>query len=350
MVNVSPGAASSANRRHYRRGMTAQFARETCAGQDATTRTVMCPVCKALYTPAPAHQQLALAPHIVLESAFMSMCHFCFRCRRAACPDCWDAVHGVCGACVEEAHLPFRTQVKPLGQTFPRSGQEQQPTMGENRHNASVLVCIQHGRFYREPAQSQSATSAYPPRMSRPIHIATPEFVQRSSADRDGRPQQATTPQRERDNGRPQGATPHNHPPPVPTMTTAWEHCGHSRDGGGEAGRGGPLRASVVSPSGNGGIFLFRRPSYPKYAEVREENKVGKGLRLSEQPIGWIAVARGAIEQWATGALLILLLTILTMIVLAEASPSANAQILHVFQIDIRSEVAYLIHLTGQLH
>ena len=278
-------------------------------GQDATTRTVMCPICKALYTPTPAHQQLTLAPHIVLESAFMSMCHFCFRCRRAACPDCWDAIHGVCGACVKEARLPFRTQVEPLSNAMPPLSPQQQ--VGESIHAASVLVCIQHGQFYGEPVQPSTATPSH--RMSRPVRVAAPGT------------------QSGKDDRRPQGTIPLDHPSPVSTMAALPPRDRHGRVEGGADGWYvaskliGPLRASVVLPRGD--------------------------KESTEQPgkIGWIAEVLGALEQWATGALLVLLLTIITLIMIAEASPSANAQIIHFFQIDIRSEVAYLIHLIGQL-
>src|SRR6266487_1962329 len=65
--------------------------------------TVTCTLCGAGYVPSPAHEDLKYAPEVVLESVLMRMCHFCFRCRRAACPECWDEVHGVCGSCVQEA-------------------------------------------------------------------------------------------------------------------------------------------------------------------------------------------------------------------------------------------------------
>src|ERR1700686_2551794 len=75
---------------------------------------VKCAVCDAVY--APTSPQLPLLQHAAgtLDTAFMHMCHFCFRCRRAACPQCWDEVHGVCGSCVQEAHLTFRAAVPPL--------------------------------------------------------------------------------------------------------------------------------------------------------------------------------------------------------------------------------------------
>ena len=280
MVNTSSGW------RQQRLGMAvqaqAQHPQSSEGVQDATTRTVRtmaCVVCKAVYTPAPAHQQLVMAPHIVLESAFMSMCHFCFRCRRTACPDCWDAVHGVCGACVMESHLPFRTQVKPLNNVMPSLPQQQ---VAEGMHTTSVLVCIQHGRFHAESSQLPSpACPPSPIQMRRSVRMASPEIGQRS-------PQQATT-------------------------------------------------MALISPV------------YPASHEEDEAESKPEQLEQSKQPIGWIAETLSAIERWLTGILLVLLLTIATLMVIAEASPSANAQIMHLFNIDIRSEIAYLVSLIRQL-
>ncbi len=345
MVNVSTGwreqrarlaadvAQLSSGGQVARDPRVAQAPLTSHVGQDATTRTMACPVCKALYTPAPAHQQLVLAPHIVLESAFMSMCHFCFRCRRAACPDCWDAVHGVCGACVAEAQLPFRMQVKPLSNAMPPLPQQQQVV--ETIHAAPVLVCIQHGHFYVKPLQPSTASPYHS--MSRPVRVAAPG-TQRGMDD--GRPQDGGTRPGRQDDGRPQGATPHNHPSPVPTMSAPSPRDRHGRDGGGMDGWWVPLRASVVPRSGRD------RGSPLRASVVLPSGWITEALGGIEQ---WVTGALGDIEQWVTGALLVLLLTIVTMIVLAEASPSANAQIMHVLQIDIRSEVAYLIHLIGQL-
>ncbi len=108
--------------------------------------TIMCTICSAQYTPAQAHTYLLNAPRLSLESAFMSMCHFCFRCRRPACPLCWDDVHGLCGACAEDVHLPFRKEVEPLPLNstllIPASPRPQ------SRHATSFpLVCIRHGCF-----------------------------------------------------------------------------------------------------------------------------------------------------------------------------------------------------------
>ena len=295
MVNTSSGW------RQQRLGMAAQVQAQRPQSsegvQDATTRTVACAVCKAVYTPAPAHQQLVMAPHIVLESAFMSMCHFCFRCRRTACPDCWDAVHGVCGACVKEAHLPFRTQVKPLSNIMPSLPQA---VAEETADTASILICIQHGQFHADSPQITLPTppshSVAPIQMRRPMRVASPESGQR-------RTQQPTAMTRIA--------------PEYPGHTAHTEHR--------------------------------ERPALREEDETENEPEQPEQLEQAEKLEQPVSRLWGVTEQWLTGILLSLLLTIVTFIVIAEASPTANAQIMHLFNIDIRSEIAYLVHLMGQL-
>jgi hypothetical protein len=78
-----------------------------------TLKIVFCPICRAVYIPSwqQEREQTSLA---MLESTFLAICHFCFRCRRPACPQCWNPIHCVCTSCSEEAHLPFRSPVPPL--------------------------------------------------------------------------------------------------------------------------------------------------------------------------------------------------------------------------------------------
>jgi len=112
-------------------------------------KPLACTICSAQYAPAQSHAHLLQAPRIASESAFMSMCHFCFRCRRPACPLCWDDVHGICGACVEEVRLPFRQDVRPLpfDSTLligSRAHAQQRP------HASFPLLCVSPGRFQTE--------------------------------------------------------------------------------------------------------------------------------------------------------------------------------------------------------
>ena len=47
------------------------------------------------------------------SEAFQDVCAVCYRCHRAACPDCWDSDHRMCGECVERrglARTPYRGQ------------------------------------------------------------------------------------------------------------------------------------------------------------------------------------------------------------------------------------------------
>jgi hypothetical protein len=113
-----------------------------------TTGTIACVICKAEYAPSQLYGYLLQAPPIALESAFMSMCHFCFRCRRPACPHCWDGLHGICGECTEDARLPFRSDVGPLqGALF---APPYQPQKSQEGPDLFPLVCVRHGRFQKQ--------------------------------------------------------------------------------------------------------------------------------------------------------------------------------------------------------
>ncbi|MFL5625879.1 MAG: hypothetical protein ACJ788_09845, partial [Ktedonobacteraceae bacterium] len=56
------------------------------------------------------------------------------------------------------------------------------------------------------------------------------------------------------------------------------------------------------------------------------------------------------VERVVTAIVFTLLLVILVLIGLAEFSSTANAQIMHLFHVDIRGEIAYLTYLVRQLH
>jgi hypothetical protein len=138
--------------------------RGTAGRREKTRREVMCKICLAVYVPAQTHRQLARSPHTVIESAFMSMCHFCFRCRQPACPSCWDDVHEVCGACALEAQLPFRSSVLPLdGVVVPPV--QHLPSV-RVRTVTPPLVCVRPGRFQRAPLPIEAQTTLYVPTVS----------------------------------------------------------------------------------------------------------------------------------------------------------------------------------------
>jgi hypothetical protein len=114
---------------------------------DAPTRTIACVICQAVYSPSRRYEHLLLAPPIALESAFMGMCHFCFRCRRPACPQCWDDVHGICAQCGQESRLPFRRATAPLSPLLFTASRQAQ---SERVQPATVpFICLAPGKFQR---------------------------------------------------------------------------------------------------------------------------------------------------------------------------------------------------------
>lgn len=128
----------------------------TIAKNASSTHRITCAICDAGYMPSQSRQDLLQASPHVLESTLMSMCHYCFRCRRPACPQCWDAMHEVCGACVQEAHLSFRSSASPLTgtlfspSTFPMSPISHMSHMGQSSMDTTIaplLICIRPGCF-----------------------------------------------------------------------------------------------------------------------------------------------------------------------------------------------------------
>jgi hypothetical protein len=106
---------------------------------------VSCMICLAAYVPSRQRSDLLHASPLALESAFMSMCHFCFRCRRPSCPECWDYVHGLCAACSHDANIPFRTEFPPLNGAL-LSPLRQAQSLREQQAS-SPLVCIRPGAY-----------------------------------------------------------------------------------------------------------------------------------------------------------------------------------------------------------
>ena len=126
----------------------------------ALAGTVLCVICQAVYVPSPLYEYLLQAPPVARESAFMSMCHFCFRCRRPACPKCWDDVHGVCGACSFESNLPFRVPSPSLRGTLLTPPQQSQTVRPSPVPVA--LICVRPGRFQQEMSPPIDALSTTP--------------------------------------------------------------------------------------------------------------------------------------------------------------------------------------------
>jgi hypothetical protein len=254
------------------------------------TATITCAACGAAYVPSQAHPHLREAPPAVLEAALTSMCHFCFRCRKAACPACWDTVHGICGTCVEEVHLTFRVEAAPVkGLMFPpaRFDQGEQDDREEKYTVPPIppLVCVQPGRFQRDISVSTDplkSVAVPPPTASLPVETVVAQ-------------EQAPT----------------LHPAGLQTRGEAQPHTR------GEA-----------------------QP--PPRAEASAAPTV-------DQPHLRARIFR-VVERVVTVALLVVLVAVVVLIVLAEVSAGANVQILRFLHVDIRHEIAYLFSLIQQLH
>jgi hypothetical protein len=120
--------------------------------------TITCTICDAVFAPSPMYQSFVQMSAATLENVFTSVCHFCFRCRRLACPECWDTLHSVCGACAQEVNLPFRAETVPLdGAIFSPS---RRADTSHAHPSTSTLVCIHRGRFQIDTAPSPKSSSA----------------------------------------------------------------------------------------------------------------------------------------------------------------------------------------------
>jgi hypothetical protein len=159
-------------------------------------KTISCTICEAVYAPSLEYTYFLNAPSMALESALMSMCHFCFRCRRPACPACWDDVHGVCGSCVQEAHLSFRTAPEPLsGLLFPP---RQILPVREQEHRApSPLTCIRPGRFQQTDTIDEISTRPTQEIPATTTGKSSAKLSREAQAARD--PQQAESPSEDTD-------------------------------------------------------------------------------------------------------------------------------------------------------
>lgn len=281
--------------------------------------TIACRICDALYTPSQEHTYLLQAPPMVLESALMSMCHFCFRCRRPACPHCWDNIHGVCGECCIEANLPFRAQTAPLrGVIFATTRQAQL----RRKHATPVrLICIRAGRFQNVASIDTAETfplqtAIMPPRiMTSKQKPAEPDHLEQPQIHPDKqRVQQA--PQRRTTIDINQIAT---RPPYTKTRVEIDE--------------------IVTQPP--------RIKKARANAEIVPRSPHVNITAATERPAYnfWINL-----EHIITTLLLIVLMCIILLILLAMFSIDANTLIQNYLHVDIRAEITALWQLIEQLH
>ena len=291
------------------------------------TATISCRICQATYAPSQEHHYLLQAPPMALESAFMSMCHFCFRCRRPACPQCWDNVHGVCGECCLEAQLPFRAQAAPLqGVLFATTRQAQL----HRKHAMPVrLICIRPGRFQKLASIDTAETM--------PLQTAiTRRILPTSTSPRQAEPHPALR----NPSDIPIEHIPTRPPRPEPVRQVNPQPARQYQRGQIQ------YRAQGLSQSGTINDIDDIATQPPR---VRRTVTLNDPLPYSPTSSSKKSLGK-RVEQLMTSLLFTLLLVLLGAITLALWSADANSQILQLFHIDIRAEIAYLWQLINQLH
>jgi len=269
--------------------------------------TITCSICDAVYAPSPQQAPFLQYAQGALEATFMGMCHFCFRCRRAACPQCWDEVHGVCGSCVQEAGLPFRAAATPLdGLVFPPT--QRASFMASQPQSSSLFVLVRNGRFYRE--------TQVKPELA-PTDITTehtPAF--KPAVAHTGAPDSQIADSQQSDTG-------------IPANTAAIKTGAYQTTEKDEIDTPAAVAIPINTPAPEDSQETDRQEETPRVAI-----KVKKVSRL-ELVLTWIVLA--------------IVLALVVVIALAEFIPTVNAVIAHVTHIDIRGEIAYLVHIVQQV-
>lgn len=290
-----------------KRQVAASVAPAPAPAPDKTLKTIYCEICGAGFAAGPANEELLAGSPDLLESAFMSVCHYCFRCRRPACPACWDRVHGVCGACVEEAQLPFRSQAPMLnGVVFPPL---RQPSI-EREERSTFFACVRPGRFQMQHRQSPLSQLG------------------------DGKQLKFAG-----------GTTPNTFNAPQKPLGS-YAHSSHllaglTRD---EQARPAHDAYQAVSPALDA-LSTASAVACPAQQVAEQAENAD-----APQAISRFAQAMDRFERVLIILFLFVLLVVVAMIVAAEISVQANMLFAHWLRIDIRSEIAYWLSWAQQLH
>ncbi len=293
-----------------------------------TLKIVSCPVCRAVYIPSwqRERERSSLA---VLESAFLSLCHFCFRCQRPACPQCWNPIHCACASCSEEAQLPFRSPVPSLeGLIFSCSAEDlsDQPA-------PRSFTCLRNGNFY-VPDPGPRAKASRDEESPSPVTSVELPAIQDNPAP----PAPIDPPWlREMLNQRREEQV----SGPISRPTGQWA--------GGAAIRPVQANSLHISPHTSGPEWvqvsraLPQMPALPMLSsEVREvegqeqadEQEEDEDISLFER-----------VENVLIVVISTILLAIVLMLVLALSFPQMNTFFYQLIHIDIRTEILYLLQL-----
>lgn len=295
-----------------------------------TLKIVTCPLCQAVYIPSSRPQGELPQQMTLLETAFLSLCHFCFRCQRPACPQCWNPVHHVCASCCEEAQLPFCSPVPSLeGLIF--SSQPAQAT-------AISFACLRNGRFYgrkesigqtqhRAPTSGNRVTSAELPVLRLPHEpAASPEYPARSQPV--WRSSQ-------------HGAVQMDRSVPVEPQRNSWPEQVPV-----EPRRNWPTKVPLVplAPQNRWPAWSYLAQALPQipswsFGRGGDQDEYVQRPQEEESPLSLIE----QIENILIVIIALLLFGIFAMIALSVSFASINSFFSHTLHVDIRSEIGYLL-------
>lgn len=308
--------------------------------QVETLKIVACSICRAVYVPSGTQPERY--PGVLLETAFLDICHFCFRCQRPACPQCWNPVHHTCASCCEAAHLPFRGPVPALeGLVF---------LSLTSQTNKISFICQRNGRFYTpEPASPDPVA---------PGVFASPHAPSNEPVTSDGLPVlelnkvvpvpapnnpyptwlQEVLGQRTDD---PPAVVQISPEPAVRTSSTIAPLDEASLPWSQTDQTNWPLEASSAS---HGLPTLAIQPFPPALPVPTSETEGEAAPSLGEETGEEISLFE-RVENALIVITSVLLLAVVLMIVLSICCAQVNAFFLALIHIDIRTEIAYLLQL-----
>lgn len=303
-----------------------------------TLKIVACPICRAIYVPSGEQR-----PSALLETAFLAVCHFCFRCQRPSCPQCWNPVHHVCASCSEEARLPFRSPVPSLeGLIF--ASTRSAPT------NKISFLCQRNGHFYTPEADephlesrqvpASSVPAANPQKSPGALPVLPSDHTLSTQARTDTYPTwlQEVFGQKKEDSAAPTiEVQPLGYPVQMyaqaePTIWSPAQQQNWPTLVPAEPQQAVPAEALALSAPAGQPLSLAAPASVAD--DQGEQDTEEEEISLLER-----------IENALIVITSVLLLSVILMIVLSISSAQVNAFILSILHIDIRTEIAYLLQL-----
>ncbi|HET8844774.1 MAG TPA: hypothetical protein VFN35_25100 [Ktedonobacteraceae bacterium] len=266
-----------------------------------TLKVIACPVCRAVYMPFFREGKSAQSLNPLLETAFLSVCRFCFRCQRPACPQCWNREHNLCAACSQEIQVSFHVPLPSFeGLVF-------SPLLSLHKEAVADVsfICRRNGRFASPELVSEETLlpTCLPVEKSGPA-ADYPGWLQEVMSQKAGKQQPAKVFQ---------AAENLQNSEPVST--------GKSLDL--------PSTNALEWPS-----VTQEEDVAVKDVSISEVTQNNEKLPLIER-----------IENVLIVLVSIILVALILMIVLAVGSADMNAFFLRLFHIDIRAEIAYLLKL-----